>query len=426
MCGLTGIVVTKPELIPIELVKAIFSLLMEENDDRGGHAWGAWGSGIEPIRALGKYSAAPFPLHAHLEGFRYNDDGTPTFLFGHTRFGTHGEKTVDNAHPFVYGTLTLAHNGVVSVDGYDAKDHPVDSGRIAIAVAEHGWTAGLAKVEGMCALLATVGNQPLVYRHDQVLNYAEFEWGSVICSTLYDLELVIKKKLGMKPIKVDSVPENVLCQPGFGTVWHEAPAKARRSLSSGFQGHWWDGYSDEECGFGCASADTEWSYKERKYVPKTRETRVVGFQGKDFSGKSDLPTQSKFHGGDTLTPVAAEGSRLKYVDKDGDTVDDVVDMCEYCGYHDISIDDLYVCITDWSAGEPVQLCMDCITDEITKSGSIRVVGPYNMDPEQLAVMVQDAELVTADFPPDEDRLSAQDKADLEDYIKANYRSPRDV
>jgi hypothetical protein len=37
MCGLSGIVVTKPDQLPIEVMKIIFSLLMEENDDRGGH-----------------------------------------------------------------------------------------------------------------------------------------------------------------------------------------------------------------------------------------------------------------------------------------------------------------------------------------------------------------------------------------------------
>jgi hypothetical protein len=415
MCGLSGIVVTDPSLIPIEMMKVIFSLLMEENDDRGGHSWGAWGSGITPVRGLGRYFSNPTPLHEHLEKFTYQPEGL-TYLFGHTRFGTHGEKSIDNAHPFEVGNLVLAHNGVVSVEGYTEQDHAVDSGRIAQAIVANGWEGGMAKVEGMCSLLVTVENQPLIYRHEQVLNYATFPWGTVISSTLYDLEAVIKKRMGLVPLEIGSVPEDVFCQPGFGDINQIAPAKKRAPyVAATYTGRsrWWEEEEDDQF--------SNFPYERGNYyggcARSNEPQKTIGF-AQNFSGKSDLPaSKTEQKPTSTVKQIIHRGPNQPAIIVD---TPDVMSTCDYCGYN-VSIDDLSICLTEWGGDDPMVMCLDCIMDEIATNGKINVLGVWGSTDTD----VRDCILV--DVPDTEmDMLSASDKAELDEYIQANYRRPIDV
>lgn len=104
MCGLFG-AFFKDDSVS-EGQRAILSYnLACRNDDRGGDSWGAMGIDFngkpQVIKGLGDFSEN---AHNLVDFKKY---------LAHTRFATKGDKTIQNAHPFTFGPITGAHNGVV-------------------------------------------------------------------------------------------------------------------------------------------------------------------------------------------------------------------------------------------------------------------------------------------------------------------------
>lgn len=179
MCGLFGVVVTTTKADRRHALA--LRTLAHFNQKRGSHSYGLWNSkglllkqakdikshGLEHVLEIGKTMT------------KQND-----WVMGHTRQATSGAVEDDNAHPFVMDGITLAHNGVVTVDGYTDKDHPVDSARILMASLNHGWVKGMSKVSGSCGLIVTAEEDVYLYRHNQTLCYAQTSWGLLVSSDI--------------------------------------------------------------------------------------------------------------------------------------------------------------------------------------------------------------------------------------------------
>jgi len=126
MCGVFGFQWKKPP--PMQQRAALLAVLGVTNDSRGGHSWGWWRADSGGLVARGLGDIAPHVLKL----------ADAPSAFAHTRYGTHGDKSVENAHPFTMqgkgGRIIGAHNGVLqnhlSLNFKHKREFAVDSQHI--------------------------------------------------------------------------------------------------------------------------------------------------------------------------------------------------------------------------------------------------------------------------------------------------------
>jgi hypothetical protein len=114
MCGIFG-------GIGQNVNTGIIRALAVANRDRGKQSMGLFDSNGKAIKA----GIDPFKALAHAEFTAFMNNTERWFLAGHTRHATHGKINDANAHPFRFGRIIGAHNGVVHTP-YDS-DYTVDS-----------------------------------------------------------------------------------------------------------------------------------------------------------------------------------------------------------------------------------------------------------------------------------------------------------
>lgn len=100
MCGIYGWDLSRIN-VEIEKKAMLAAILAVGNDGRGGDAHGFWTPSYV-LKGLGEI--------AHIASKTVKED----MIMAHTRKGTCGKNTVENAHPFDVGNVILAHNGILT------------------------------------------------------------------------------------------------------------------------------------------------------------------------------------------------------------------------------------------------------------------------------------------------------------------------
>lgn len=318
MCGI-WMVVAKVNID--ENMRMLAKALALLNEDRGDHSWGIWNQKQEIMKEDRSVVIDSFELSDFIS--KWTDSGRWTFIAGHTRHATHGGRSRANAHPFAHGNLILAHNGVVTVEGFSHSDHPVDSGRIAMAICRHGYAEGMAKVEGSCGLVLSVGDMPMVYRHDQVLSIVETETCWAISSEKDHLRMALAMA-DIDYIKIETVEPDKFIAP-WANVIVDAPAKKKSYASTGSSSSYcskgWRGHGYEYEG----GIEDPWDW--RNYSSPSKPGAI---DNKPSGNISPLPVHS------LLTQDDSDDATIIDVDADlisrsGDDAEPIHVGCTLCG-----------------------------------------------------------------------------------------------
>lgn len=193
MCGILG-------YIGQPMTADKMAVLFMYNNSRGGHATGYYSDTDGVVKQS-------VDVKKFLSKNRISDNAT--LFIGHTRYGTVGKNTKENAHPFTKGLITGVHNGCLSNERdlsckYDF-DYEVDSEAI-FEMLRLKKEEGLSEIIGSIAIAYTKSDNKLyLYRRDNPIFYGYDNDGKTLVFSSMDDSLMAIGINDIKTLPTDTV-----------------------------------------------------------------------------------------------------------------------------------------------------------------------------------------------------------------------------
>lgn len=184
MCGIVGII-PKYKTGILSWHTGIFSQLLYADQLRGTDGTGFfYDTGDRTSICKAPAQASDFLTYPEVEAALTEAAKISTFLIGHNRAATKGNKVWNNTHPFRHGPITLVHNGTLC-SHKDIADVDVDSHAICVGIAERGYEETLKTIDGAFALVWYNSDEEKLYlvrNNQRPLNLIETQGYYILCS----------------------------------------------------------------------------------------------------------------------------------------------------------------------------------------------------------------------------------------------------
>ena len=245
-------------------------------DNRGGHSWGYWADNLPITKGMGKISE---------EHPAVNWAGSKRVI-AHCRWATHGEKKVENSHPFVQGDVIGAHNGVI-VNHEDlckeyGREFDVDSQHIFQHINDG---LDMTELKGYGTIVWTRLSDL------ETINFCVFNNGSFAVAEVWEGEVENSPFLGTVWASTETALKVGLKQAGFGYKEIKVKEDYRHFVGADFKV-----YIDENTKIDIGWA-SKWSPKKAEVV--TTVNSVVPFQGSPYGRGGYVRTQPTLQDGAT-------------------------------------------------------------------------------------------------------------------------------